>query len=684
MVITINEKNQKKYNDFFTEAYQFAQNNNLLEEEDENQEGCFESLWQYYKYLSKLASLDSTYYTKLPLDEPMMEIDGNSREIKVPAQLSRCAGIQNDHMAESIMFLIDRYHDGKDLTNATIWIQWKAQDGTEGRTAVPHVDHNFEQNKIRFPWPLTEEVTQHAGQIEFSAVFFMMIDGKNEVAYRYATLPAKINIASALLPDLGENATDTSNGFAVTVKTSNYGPGFYLPINPTFGPAQGGLDLDLSSDLLYSSTNADDLGALTLKAQATVTDTGSITYSWVYHAPKDINGVEGIHEFQCGANKTKTIASGETINVLEAAFINQYSSLSNISAGVLSSDLTINYSFGTVEESYELVTDTNNINNFDKYYNASHSLLTAEQLADAIEDNDPIYEKVSTLTLPASGPVTGYYFAMAQNTVKSNNGIDKVSDKVKSTTTVLESPEMPTVTETNPTTIIFSDGKALLDTTLDKKQSEGYIIQLYKDSTDNEGIIDESNEYGDHIEVKPEDSSISPIELSATTDGMGWYQAHITARRNRETKEVNTRVWRVVNEPVAPQIVDYTNRTADDNKNSILNITADSDDPYYYKVEVKAGLPVTLSVGIKDGETTKSISNYYSSTGRIKDLLSDTLVCRWEKIQANKTELLQESSEDAYTLTNGIGKDETVIIKCTFINTLAGIQKSTSLSFELE
>jgi hypothetical protein len=45
MVITINEKNQKKYNDFFIEAYQFAQNNNLLEEEDKNQEGCFESLW---------------------------------------------------------------------------------------------------------------------------------------------------------------------------------------------------------------------------------------------------------------------------------------------------------------------------------------------------------------------------------------------------------------------------------------------------------------------------------------------------------------------------------------------------------------------------------------------------------------------------------------------------------------
>ena len=153
MVITINEKNQKLYNDFFIEAYKDAKEYGLVD----GSKTAFESLWEYYSCLPELAKKKQVYYTKLPLDEPMMEIDGSSREIKVPAQLSRCAGIQNDHLAESIMFLIDRYHDGQDLTNATIWIQWTADNNgekVEGVTAVPktYVDVDFAQNKIRFPW----------------------------------------------------------------------------------------------------------------------------------------------------------------------------------------------------------------------------------------------------------------------------------------------------------------------------------------------------------------------------------------------------------------------------------------------------------------------------------------------------------------------------------------------------
>ena len=172
MVITINKDNQQLYNEFFMRAHKFAREKGIFDDNDPvKDQDTFSSLWQYYNYLPDLGKIDSTYYTKLPLDEPMMTINGDSREIKVPPQLSKCAGIQNDHMAESIMFIIERYHDGKDLANATIWVQWKAE-GAEGKAAVPHKDLDFEKDKIRFPWPLREDVTSHPGTIEF---FFTVI-----------------------------------------------------------------------------------------------------------------------------------------------------------------------------------------------------------------------------------------------------------------------------------------------------------------------------------------------------------------------------------------------------------------------------------------------------------------------------------------------------------------------------
>jgi hypothetical protein len=42
-------------------------------------------LWQYFHYLPQLARQNSVFYTKLPLDEEMVEIKGDSRELIVPA-----------------------------------------------------------------------------------------------------------------------------------------------------------------------------------------------------------------------------------------------------------------------------------------------------------------------------------------------------------------------------------------------------------------------------------------------------------------------------------------------------------------------------------------------------------------------------------------------------------------------
>jgi hypothetical protein len=48
----------------------------------------------------------------MPLDEPLFEIDANSRSIAVPSEFSRNGvGVKGDHQAETLYFRVDRYFD---------------------------------------------------------------------------------------------------------------------------------------------------------------------------------------------------------------------------------------------------------------------------------------------------------------------------------------------------------------------------------------------------------------------------------------------------------------------------------------------------------------------------------------------------------------------------------------------
>lgn len=678
MVITINKDNQQLYNEFFMRAHKFARENGIFDLDDPvKDQDTFSSLWQYYSYLPKLGKIDSTYYTKLPLDEPMMKIDGDSREIEVPPQLSKCAGIQNDHMAESIMFIIERYHDGKDLANATIWVQWKAE-GAEGKAAVPHKDLNFEKDKIRFPWPLREDVTSHPGTIEFSVVFFMMTEERN-VAYRYATLPAKIKISPALIPELGDNAVDTSDGFAITVKKNEYGPGFYIPVNPTFGADQGGLDLENESNLTFSG--GDDVsGELTLRAQATVTDTGDIDYVW-YHKVPAIDGVRSLIQFECGTGIEKTIKAGTNLNKFEADFINKYNTSGlAVEEGQLANDLTFTYDFGTVGEEEVKLTNNQLVNPFDRYYDNVYKELA---FYEDIKNSDKVYfEKFTTLTLPKveSGkkatdkPVTGYYYVKAINIINNNNEAlpDNKSEDVYSTTTELISPKNVSIKSTVPETLTFKEDKVTLETELNKNKDESYIVKLYKNETSNIIDMTKSEPLEKEIIFTDEDD-ITSFELSKdSTNTIGWYQAEITARRNRETKTAVTKTWRIVDQVQAPQIVPikecYNSKDETEDNLYFFNTTGD----------------VYLAVGFEDGTEIIDIPTYYEDKV-VEKLFTDGWTCIWEKITPDSTELLHSSDVSSnYTIKADNWDPKGTDIKCTFRNTLNEEKAETSLIIHLQ
>ena len=698
MIIKIDESNQARYNEFFEQAYADAK---AQEIDVPDGQSAFSSLWEYYSYLPQLARKLPVYYTKLPLDEPMMEINGDTREVKVPAQLVKCAGIENDHYAESIMFLIDRYHDGQDLMNSQIWIQWKAADGTEDCDNVPTMDADFTQNKIRFPWPLTSKVTSHPGIIEFSVVFFAK-DLNQQLVYRYSTLTSKIRIEPALKAELGNNANDVGAGFAAAVRTNNYGPGFYKPVRPYFDPAQGGIDLVLYSDLDY--TDATDFGALTLQAQATVTDTGSVSYQWKHKVP------EGSIEFNCGASQQKTLSSGTYITKAEKDFITAYANSSSLTTfnnkfnsetNLLSGDVTITYSFGAVSLVSREINKAN-INDFDRYYSTAakaidgskDEYMTKEDFEDF--EGDKVYERISQFILPEgiSGkdqPVTGIYYAVAVNQIKYTEGSEtktKESFEAISTQTTLISPQELNFTDVASNTIEFTDEDSIkLDTKLDIVEGENYVAAIAKVTTSSGDLPSEYATATASGVTKNADSqnvdTDGKIEIFKVTDsgkpyssGIGWYQAEISSKRNRETKKGVTKIWRVVNPVAVPKITHNITELG-----SLISEITESED-HLFTVEINNATnsypSVTLAVKF---ETEGDVAAYYGNATFGSSLYSDGYNVNWQKITSDKITPI-ECTELEYTVPSN---DWTLgtRYKCTIVNTLNGKTASGDITFEL-
>ena len=659
MVITINDKNRKLYNDFFVEAYEDAKKASLMVDDNNsliyNFEGliedgkeAFSSLWEYYHYLPELAKYRPVYYTKLPLDEPMVEINGNSREMSVPAQLTKCASIENDHLAESIMFSIDRFHDSQDLMTAQTWIQWTAMNGEEKIEKTVAINDNmkdidFKENKIRFPWPLDSSVTQYPGIIEFSAVFFLK-DNDN-VVYRYSTLPNKIKIEPALQRELLDNPLDVGGLFASAVRANNYGPGFYVPQAPSF--TQNGLDLAEESNLDYSnSTN----GTLTLKAQATVGDTGKLSYSWYHKLPKEESKIY----FPCGQNVKLILPKGTGLSEEEVEFINNtLCPDENPVTTNIAEETTLEYSFGTIVEAYETVSSTNN---FDKYYTKVEdeykyiktSDIASEQLA-----NNEIYEKVTTLKLPEENvPVTGEYFVTAKNTI-----VEKYSTTDSNKTTLISPNEVKFSGDQAETDIFLDETTgAILKTNLETSSNENYSA-VWKTSLDKTAF---NNVSTDWYSEGTEDE----LKLNSNASA-GWYRAEVYATRNRETLNGTSRTWRVLKPVTAPALVS--------------TVGENDEDAGCYHVNVDAGEEITLSVGVLDDDVQIGLDTFYIN----KPLESDRREFSWYKklpSEQNWTDLA--CIDDQYTISNA-KPEEYPQYKCVFTNYLGTGDKEMSATSDI-
>ena len=224
-------KDTSLYSELFEKA------NNLLGY-TENNELYIKDIDMYFRnlgYIAERANGDISYFM-LPIEEPLFEINANTRNITIPDEFKNGISVQGDEIAETIFFSIDRYFDTTDFYSDYIVpvVQWKYADekdyhlsATTGKVVIE--DKNSKTGgtiKVVFGWPVSSEVTERATNIQFGVRFYTIVNEAGELItnpadyadgtleYSFSTLNAltRINPSLEIKLDSGDfdyvNKTD--------------------------------------------------------------------------------------------------------------------------------------------------------------------------------------------------------------------------------------------------------------------------------------------------------------------------------------------------------------------------------------------------------------------------------------------------------------------------------------------
>ena len=337
-------------------------------------------------------------YVMLPLQEEPFVIDLNSRNIIVPNAFKLCAGVQSDQIAEMIIFEVDRYFDYMDLATTSIYVQWTTPEdrkngieSVESATRVEMIDLESAPGKIRFAWPLNDQITKYPGTVKFSIRFFRQDDNQPDtLLYSLNTIENSIVIKPALQPNLNRPSNvekPITNGlFAKAIENSHYsGDGVIPPKSPSFGAP--GSEIESSSGItVIDKINMTSLvnDTLTLRAQAFVMDSGNISYKW-YHS-KNANGPY----YNCEYYPVEFNEKGEAIAY---------------------------ETFGTVADDFVLLDPQPEKGvEYERYYINDGNGFKLYSGTIPTQEHE-IYVRYSTFTVPVSGNVTGYYLCKAWNSI---------------------------------------------------------------------------------------------------------------------------------------------------------------------------------------------------------------------------------------------------------------------------
>ena len=137
---------------------------------------------------------DNPTYYRIPAEEPVYQIDLNTRTVETPEFLS----VLEDHNAEVIWFKVDRFFDDVDLYNSTCWIQYRNAVGEDYvAVSIPKVIQDASHDELYIPWPICGPATKASGNVSFSFQFFKLGEDK-KVYFSIHTKPATSKILFGL------------------------------------------------------------------------------------------------------------------------------------------------------------------------------------------------------------------------------------------------------------------------------------------------------------------------------------------------------------------------------------------------------------------------------------------------------------------------------------------------------
>ena len=245
--------------------------------EEELALGRFDSLDAYFAHMGDLLGTNKPMYMLLPLDEAPFTINANTRTVTIPNEFAKCGAVKGDNYCEIATFTIDRYFDYKDLAEAQIAVQWVNANKEEGISHIQLIDLESIEGKIRFGWPLTEDITRYPGQVQF-AIRFYVPDPEDSKKFTYLLN----TLTNTLLVRDGLNVVDPMHirendyDFFKKFVGNSQNPAYTMPVSPFFTSIGGGFDLPKFGAIDM------DTDEMELTAQAVAKDGGTISYQWYY------------------------------------------------------------------------------------------------------------------------------------------------------------------------------------------------------------------------------------------------------------------------------------------------------------------------------------------------------------------------------------------------------------------
>lgn len=231
------------YTDLFEAANERLKR--LAPENDESfQIPTIESIEEYFSHLRDLvygykdyeldpytsagkAMIEEGYkFLRLPVDEPVLWIDANTRTISKKIKentgewiagqdhpfFKHGISMQGDEVAEIVFFEIDRFYDATDLGSEqiNIAIQWEIQDKDDKQVYSDYTDAFIkvltDKGTIVFGWPIGTEITNHCGNLKFSVRFYQK--GADDLVYSFSTHYQTVVINPTLLVDVTQDSLE--------------------------------------------------------------------------------------------------------------------------------------------------------------------------------------------------------------------------------------------------------------------------------------------------------------------------------------------------------------------------------------------------------------------------------------------------------------------------------------------